>query len=64
MRAKDTELHLADIELMEPDEIASMQAEISFKAGMKKVADYANNFAGIKHNPEWQAKLKDWEIGT
>ena len=37
------------------------QAEISFPIGMRKVIRFANQFAGIKHNPEWKAKLKEWE---
>jgi hypothetical protein len=36
--------------------------ELSLQAGMKKVADYANNFAGIKDNPEWKHQLEDWGI--
>ena len=36
--------------------------EASFKAGRREVAEFANQFAGIKHNPEWKARLKDWEI--
>jgi hypothetical protein len=37
--------------------------QLAMEAGMKKVADLANNFAGIKHNPEWKAKLKELGIG-
>ena len=32
------------------------------KVGIKEVVEFANQFSGIKHNPEWQAKLKDWGI--
>lgn len=32
------------------------------KAGRKEVVDFANNFAGIRHNPEWVARVKKWGI--
>ena len=71
MEAKDTIL----FELKKDSELSYMgklnqdvmemiveQAEISVKAGMRKVANYANQFAGIKDNPEWRSKLKEWGI--
>ncbi len=32
------------------------------QAGIKEVVEFANQVAGIKHNPEWQAKVKNWEV--
>jgi len=50
-------------------EIATRQAEISFKAGMKKVVEYLNtkreggyNFCVKLSWNEWQAQLKEWGI--
>lgn len=44
------------------DENLEVQAGISFKAGMEKVIKYANQFAGIRHNPEWIATIKTWRV--
>lgn len=33
------------------------------KAGIEKVVRFADQFAGIKHNPEWKTQLKKWGIG-
>ena len=50
-------------ELLVIDTTAKAQTEIigdiAYKAGMKTVAEFANQFAGIKHNPEWIANLKE-----
>lgn len=38
------------------------QDKISLKAGMEKVARFADQFAGIKHNPQWIAQIKAWNL--
>ena len=70
MKAKDTVMNDKEIKkvlvfigiLTDARAIAKAQAEISFKAGIKEVVEFANHFAGIKHNPEWKAKKKEWGL--
>ena len=36
--------------------------EQGIATGRREVVEFANHFAGIKHNPEWKSKLKEWGI--
>jgi len=45
------------------DGIVQAQAEISFKAGIREVVDFAEETCPlIKDMVRWQAKLKEWNI--
>ena len=42
--------------------IAQAQAEISFEAGIIEVVEWAKNNSDITQNPDWQSKLREWEV--
>ena len=73
MEAKDTVM----VGHYSPEEFTRLnkQAEISFKAGIKEVAEWLQNNCKYELEPgingrdlatfivgEWQAKLKEWEL--
>ena len=42
--------------------LCQAQAEISFKAGVREVVEWARLYSDITCNPGWQDKLKEWGI--
>lgn len=38
------------------------QAGVSFKAGIREVVEWANEYLGTSEYPPWQEQLKKWRI--
>jgi len=71
MEAKDTVMDIAEDKYdgLGADTLVELQAEISFKAGIKEVAEWIDEWwergRGGKQNwYELEAKLKEWGIST
>ena len=80
MEAKDTVIDISENKYdgLGADTLVELQAEISFKAGIKEVVEWINQEEHLLYVPEgdeepidhgillrpskWQAKLKEWGV--